>query len=159
LYTLGQVSDNSALKLAIYDGSQYDILTSASTAFAPGTGYWAHPGAATHIYDVSTDTIASVSYSVSLHQGWNIIGDPWSSSANASSIAIVDSSGVQHSLAAAAANSLIGPNLYTWQPSDTAYETQSAGSSSVLAAYEGYWIYVFQPCSVLFEGTSGGGSI
>ncbi|HEX5324817.1 MAG TPA: hypothetical protein VFW40_13600, partial [Capsulimonadaceae bacterium] len=54
-------------------------------------------------------------------------------------------------LANANINGLIGGTLYTWQTTDTtAYETQPV-SSAALQPYEGYWIFAFQPCTLVLR--------
>jgi uncharacterized repeat protein (TIGR03803 family) len=136
--------------LAVWTGSAYAVSPIApANAIVPGQGYWFHPASTANLYDIGTDQANNASVNVSLAQGWNMIGNPYGSSISGPGLLV--QSGLNNiTLSSANLAGLIGATLYTWQPGDSAYETQSV-SSATLAPYEGYWVYAFQPCTLVLQ--------
>ncbi len=115
-----------------------------------GQGYWIRfPAAipsANYLHILGTPASTTSAYSISLQQGWNQIGDPFTVAAPLSSIAVVNSAGTTLGLlGATATTTTVQPTLYGF--SGTSY-TALAPATDSLAPYLGYWVFAFQNCSL-----------
>jgi hypothetical protein len=122
--------------------------SSISDGFTPGKGYWINDSSTSNLYGIGTTVSASQSVNISLQTGWNLIGNPRTSSVSLSALNVVIGS-LTYSLSTATNVGYIYPTLYTYQSGDTAYETTSVSSGS-LQPYYGYWIYSFSPVTLTF---------
>jgi hypothetical protein len=114
----------------------------------PGRGYWARVKTITELNDLGTTVAAGSKVNVLLLPGWNMIGDPWATPAASTSITVFDGTSA-YSFADAEAQSIINSTIFTYQPGDTEYETQS-GEKVTLEPYEGYWLYAYKACTLSF---------
>ncbi len=114
-------------------GLGYFMLTTSSTTFNSfGTDY-------------SSDVVQ-----VQLHDGWNMIGDPFPYSIPFQTIQFVTPSGSLYTAPNAAASGLILPYLYTYQGGAYQFNQLPGGT---LQPWQGAWIYV-QPGSNTLPSTS-----
>ncbi|HEX5323604.1 MAG TPA: hypothetical protein VFW40_07445, partial [Capsulimonadaceae bacterium] len=135
--------------LAAWNGTQYAISpTAPADTLRSGQGYWTHPAIPVNLYDIGADTNSTQPFSVSLVAGWNMIGDPFNAPVLATDLQ-VKSGASTLTFANGNKTGLVGDTFYTWQPGDAAYEVLPASSSS-LQPFEGYWLFAFQPCTLIF---------
>lgn len=149
--SLAQIFSQSGTTLAVWNSGEYVLSpTAPADTIRPGQGYWVRFTGSASLYDVGQDTNSSQAYTVALAAGWNMIGDPFASGAAGASVEITSGSQT-YSLVQANKAGLIAATLYTYQPGDTAYESQPV-SSAAFAPFEGYWIDAFSPCTLVFAG-------
>lgn len=151
--SFSQYLSNSSLVLAVWDPADSEYVTSPTSpanTIVPGQGYWVRvPDSSTlSLWDVGSDTTTTAAIDVPLAQGWNMIGDPMSVVAPASGLQ-VKVGATTYTYANANLAGIVGENFYTYQPGDSAYEVLPA-SSGTLQPFEGYWVYAFEPCTVIF---------
>ena len=106
----------------------------------PGLGFWIDPATTPFLLP---DSLNQKPTSLHLHQGWNIVGDPYTTAEPASSILVNGKAFLSQS-------ALVAQVTYTWQSGDTAYETMY-GSGITLKPYVGYWVYAYAPCTLTFN--------
>lgn len=111
-----------------------------------GQGYWARFPQPVSLNAAGALAPTNKPFSVALTKGWNMIGDPFPISVDMSSLIVMDSSGAQHSFAAAVQTGLVGPTLYSYPANAQAYSSQTSGT---LDPYAGYWIVANQNCTLL----------
>jgi len=87
-------------------------------------------------YGTSYDT---TSFRIPLHEGWNMIGNPYKFAVPFDSMVFEQTSGARVTAEAAADQKLILPFLYRYVSGQYQFETLPAGN---LRAWEGQWIYV-----------------
>ena len=91
---------------------------------------------------------------ISLHQGWNLIGNPYSYSVPLNQLLVVaeDSPKDSYTWIEAVANNFVQSSMIQWQRDDNQPNggnyVYTQGSSDVMEPHKGYWIYVstFKPC-------------
>jgi hypothetical protein len=124
----------------------YTPLGSGSTVatIQPGLGYWASfPSGGDALLYLGTPASTTVVTTINLSQGWNSIGDPYTTAIN---IADLNFSSTKYTFAqAVSANyNLISPTLYYYLKSSAssgAYSPVTTGSQ--LQPGVGYWIYSY----------------
>ena len=144
------MTSSSGVVLAVWNptSTAYDVTpTSPADTIRPGQGYWVRALNPISIYAVGISTAAESGYSIPLAAGWNMIGNPFANNVSLSSITVIDSDHESHTIATATSSGLVGGVLYTYQPSDIAYEIVPESSGS-LSPYEGYWLDAAQPCTL-----------
>ena len=115
-----------------------------------GVGYWVRFPANENLLIAGTPTTSST-FSVSLAQGWNMIGEPFvGANVPVSSLQVINGKAGPYSFADASSQQLqlIGATLYTYAPGDSAYESISASGS--INEYQGYWIHALTPVTLVF---------
>jgi hypothetical protein len=150
-FALSQLFDASVSKMAVWDPATYAYAinpTAPADTIRPGRGYWIRPGSATNLLDLGTVPSTSV-VSVALSPGWNMIGNPRPTSVSVGTLSVTDQWGNSYSFAGGSAAGLNWTTVYTYQAGDTQYEVQT-GANASLAAYTGYWLYAFKPCTLVF---------
>lgn len=145
-----QVFDEGPITLAAWNGTFYAVSTISPITIQPGHGYWVRFAAQADMLDIGVDETAGQPVSLSLQQGWSLIGNPHAFTQAISGLSVQVGTNTYSFLNANKAG-YIGATFYTWQPGDTTYEMLPA-STGTLDPYLGYWIYVFQPCTLIFPG-------
>jgi len=142
------------VKLAAWDPLPvaYAISPNApADTIRPGVGYWASiPAGGADLYDTGVPTDTTQPYLVDLKKGWNLIGDPFPSPVALAALQAVSQSGGVYPVGTL--GSIVSQTLYTYGPGATAYVPVTGGS---LTPFAGYWILAYQPCTLVFPGTSG----
>jgi subtilase family serine protease len=114
-----------------------------------GQGYWIRfPSASSsgnYLHISGTPALTTQSFSISLQQGWNQIGDPFFLSVPLSSITATAGTGQSGPLASTPA--VVQPTLYSFDTTTNAYNALNPASDS-LNPYIGYWIFAFQSCTL-----------
>jgi hypothetical protein len=126
------------------------VTTAATTANAvhPGIGYWVYLPQGGQVTTVGTPTDTSQPFSVAVLPGWNMIGDPFSTSVSVSGLtATVNTSVYPYG----SAGSLL-PALYGYTPgaSGTVGTYNLLGSDGTLVSGQGYWLYATQSLTLTF---------
>jgi hypothetical protein len=145
-------------------GAYVKTPTAPADTLHVGIGYWARFGATggALIYAGTTET----SYQIVLQPGWNMIGNPFTSSISLGNLKFYDSRGQgdpnnnnsPYSFAQASGAgglNLISPYLYTYSQSTEAYSLIALGASSgavasTLDPYQGYWVEAFTACTLIY---------
>lgn len=134
-------------------GSYVFYPTAPADTLRLGQGYWIRFPSANYLHILGTPASTASAYSISLQQGWNQIGDPFTVAAPLSSIAVVNSAGTAVGLLTDAASAtVVQPTLYGF--SGTSY-TPLAPAADSLAPYAGYWVFAFQKCSLSVPAPAG----
>lgn len=154
-YALFEVLGYSNPVLAAWSPSQAAYALSPNSpadALRLGQGYWARFPQA-----VSLDAAGAVApttgpFSIPLAKGWNMIGDPFLSPVNMSSLMVQEISGTQYTFAQANQAGLVRATLYSYPANATAYSSQTSGP---IEPYVGYWVLAGQNCILLVPAPSG----
>ncbi len=109
-----------------------------------GQGYWIRFPSANYLHIPGTSASATQPFSLSLQQGWNQIGDPFTLAVPLSSMT---ASGPGGSGPLASTPAVVQSTLYSYNTSTNAYAALSP-ATDVLNPYVGYWIFAFQPCTL-----------
>jgi len=125
-------------KLYLWDPAAFTYL---STPTAPadtlhlGAGYWVKPAADVTLRVIGTPAPAGLPYKIALTQGWNMIGDPFTSPVAVGAIQV--DTPVPSTPTPIASSQLVALPLYAYR--GTSYVAK--GATDTLDPYAGYWIY------------------
>jgi subtilase family serine protease len=138
--SLDSIFGYSGVKLAVWNAaSNYYPITPTAPAneIIAGQGYWVRFPINVSVTLAGTATPTNTPFVIPLHAGWNMIGDPFTTSVSLSSLSF---SGETTSFAQATsgANPMIGSSLYAYDNGSNEYT--NAGS---LDPSHGYWIFAF----------------
>ncbi|CEK16366.1 periplasmic component of the Tol biopolymer transport system [Chthonomonas calidirosea] len=133
--------------------SYVNYPTPPANAFRLGLGYF--------LRDTDTATVMAITnpngitapkdangnflpFNIPLQQGWNMIGDPFTSSVNFNGLQVQLQNGTLINVTAAQAgpNPVLGAALWTYQNGNYAVVY-------TLDPFRGYWLYAFQPCTLV----------
>jgi hypothetical protein len=146
------------------DGAYVKSPTPPCDTLHIGQGYWARFGANGGAV-ISTGTAASTSPApeILLNPGWNMIGDPFTSTTPLASLGFYDSRGLgdpsknnaPYTFATASGSlALVSPTLYTYDTSSGQYVPVNVGNTGSggdgLAPWVGYWIEAFSTTTLVF---------
>lgn len=134
----GATNPNAALAPS---ASQYvpTLDPSSAGSLSPiGLGYFIQTPSpiSYNTYGVSYDTSA---FSLPLHEGWNMIGDPYDFAVDFNSMEVQDLAGNRITTQAAADNNQILPHIYYYSGGDYTFDTLPNGQ---LRPWQAHWIYV-----------------
>lgn len=152
--TFAEIFDTPPTAVAVWNQSTFNYVVGPkdpADTIRPGEGYWVRLASTGNLLDVGIVNDPTVSLSIPLQAGWNIIGDPWATAVGLGALSVIDGSGHSYPVGV---GSLVAPTLYTYQAGDTNYETLTPGGA--LQPFEGYWVYAYQSCTLQFPGTPGG---
>ncbi len=148
------------------------------TQVKPGQGFWINVGinewGATRLFTLDPANPAaivgeapgsgtqSVTQSIPLYKGWNMIGNPfvypmyWGQAL----FSYKTTQGWQTvTLDAALRSRLLSATLFSYNPDKLAYDTTSS-KEALLDPWKGYWVYIYQPCTLVLRApTSPGGDV
>ncbi len=149
---LGSIFD-MASPVAQYNATSgaYDVSsTDPSLTIHAGNGYWIRAHDPLNIFTAGTPTpVGNFTYTPKV--GWNMLGDPFAIGINLQHAIFVGSDGTHYSFAGAAKAGLVAPGLYSYNYELGRYELTSP--TGTLEPYVGYWIDVYEPCTILFPST------
>ena len=151
-YSLANIFSQSGIKLAVWDptSSVYAITpTPLANTLVPGKGYWVRFTASTSLLGSGVPTDSTVPSVVTLAAGWNLIGSPSYLVAIASIDVASGPIGGSEPFANAVSGGVVNGTLYAYQATDTLYEAVNPATDS-LSPHLGYWLYAFQPCSLIY---------
>lgn len=103
-----------------------------------GLGYFIKANSTIPVITYGTNYTANA-FRIPLHEGWNIIGDPFAYSVSFNSITVETSSGERIPIQQAVDRKLIQPFIYRYNNGEYQFRTLPDG---ILAAWEGHWVYV-----------------
>jgi len=128
----------------------YVTVTSLDIRF----GYWIKAYETINIPSGLGTLPTGVSVNVPLQSGWNAIGVPSLSAVNVSALTVQPSAGgvpITFDQAASATFSILYATMYGYN--GTAYTPVTSGSGAgathTLQPWQGYWIYAYQPCTLI----------
>jgi hypothetical protein len=160
-YTFAGISPSSLLgttiTLAVWNPLTISYAVSPTppaNAFTLGQGYWVRLSAAASLYKTGEAADPTIPFQVALGAGWNMIGDPFEVTAPIANMTFQIGTASPVTYAQAVSSGLITGALFTFGPSDSAYEVK--GPSDSLQPYWGYWIYANQACNVNISATPAG---
>lgn len=148
-YALFVVLGYSSPTLAVWSPSNSTYVLSPVTPadkIRLGQGYWARFPQTVSLDAAGTLAPTSGPFAISLTKGWNMIGDPFTTPVDMSSLMVEDSSGTQHTFADATQAGLVGATLYSYPANASAYTAQTSGP---IDPYAGYWVLAGQNCTLL----------
>jgi len=140
-----------------------DYQSAAATSLRLGQGYWilskalpvqpvsllqrGYTAAQTGMLDSKVDT---TSFPITLNAGWNMIGDPSTGTVLFNNIRVrvgpANQTGYpEDTMAAAFQAGVLSPYIYDYNTSTSGYSLQT----TELDPYVGYWIFAYQPCTLL----------
>lgn len=117
-----------------------------------GQGFWIVGGPETQTLGIMRlGTPAAFNpIGVPLLGGWNMIGDPFPRDIPLGSLRVLTQSGVTLTFADAVGYGLVSPVLWRWDGTQyVACFDGAAGVNGALQQYEGYWLYSYQPVTLL----------
>ena len=137
------------------DGSPLTYFsTNRSVSSAPiGIGYWLDLDR--NVVLNPTGNVANQAVAIKLYAsagGWNMIGDPFSYSVLWPSASVVTANGQSYSLQDAATQGIISPAIVGYSGGQYVYSVAPAGT---LDPFQGYWVRVYQDCTIIVPPTAG----
>ena len=117
-----------------------------------GQGFWIVGGPQTQTLGVMRlGTPAAFNpIGVPLQGGWNMIGDPFPRDVPLNTLRVLTQAGTTMTLADAVSFGLVSPVLWRWDGTQyVACFDGAAGADTTLQQYEGYWLFSYQPVTLL----------
>jgi uncharacterized repeat protein (TIGR03803 family) len=146
---LNQAFGGASVALAAYSNGGYSVTpTAPANTMVNGAGYWVDTVSTLPANDTGLYPDCARPFPVALTVGWNLIGNPMPDAVAATDLN-VKIGNTTDTFAQANQAGLVGPQFYTWQVGDSAYEI-SPYSTAMLAPFKGYWLYAFQACTLVF---------
>ena len=130
--------------LALWDPttSTYDVTPSPAVAsLTQGIGYWVRFPQPVTIVNMGTPTPTDAPFTITLHAGWNMVGDPFPAVEPLSDLSITLPGGTAGTLDAAITAGVIGQNIYL-------YDGTQYVAATDLTPYVGYWVFATQDCTL-----------
>ena len=119
-----------------------------------GRGYWVNLPHAVTLSTVGVPAPAGQDFSVALSPGWNQIGQPWTTSETLGSLSVSagTAAAVSFDQASTGGTLLISSLVYRYAPGSgsTAAGYVWVRDSDTLQPGLGYWIYAYQPVTLVF---------
>ncbi len=115
--------------------------TAASTGTHPlpvGLGFFARSSSVTPIYSFGDDFTANP-FLLPLHEGWNLIGNPFNFSVPFNTLLVQSANGVNIPIQQAVDQKMISPVIYRYVDGDIEYHTLPDG---LLTPWGAQWVYV-----------------
>lgn len=159
---LGAYSDTTWRFLGYKQGAGYLELPSVY----PGYGYWLATAQSASI-DVQGAPLTGIQ-AVALDSGWNMVGDPFDSSASLSGLRVRWNDGVPHELpfGDSLVNSVLRQRLYQYLDNSADMVNNGywdtldpASAADSIRPWQGYAAYAARPCSLVVERGFKGGEV
>jgi hypothetical protein len=115
-----------------------------------GSGYWVRFGASTTLFDTGQHSDPTKPVFITLGAGWNMVGDPFSTTVSISSLEVAVQGGAPVPFLTAAGSGLVGATLFTYPAGSTAYVQEH----SSLSPYAGYWLWSKLPSVLIVPAPS-----
>ncbi len=140
----------------------YDVSTSTTynrmnlnTNFEVGKGYWVYVPNGAQLATITRSYISdSQVVTLSIKQGWNLIGTPYSKNLSFSKVSFQDGSTL-YSQAQAYSNGLIfNTQLWGYDSSATASVYYPYVLANILKVWKGYWIYAAKDLNVICNASA-----
>ncbi len=135
----GSSNPNDALSPSLYVPT-FDPASSGSAA-PLGTAYFIANSTPIPYNSYGTD-LGTTSFRIPLHQGWNMVGDPYNFAVGFNSLEIEQLSGARLTIQAAVDQNILLPHVYHYQNGDYTFDSLPQGN---LLPWQGQWIYVLPP--------------
>jgi hypothetical protein len=129
----------SGVTLAVWNPAAYDYTLTPNppaNQIVAGQGYWVRFPSTVSVTLTGTPTPTNAPFVISLSAGWNMIGDPFTSSVPLSSVTFDGTETLAQ--ASGGPNPLVSSEMYTFTSGSSGYS-----SSSTLSPDQGYWIFAF----------------
>jgi alpha-L-arabinofuranosidase len=136
----------SGAKLYYWDAANFSYAvtpTAPADTLHLGAGYWVKMASSATVTTQGTPAPVGTPFKISLKQGWNMIGDPFTSPIAIGSL-MVDTP-TPSTPASIGTSTLVGLPLYAFN--GAAYVAKTATDS--IDPYSGYWIYATQPATLI----------
>jgi hypothetical protein len=147
--TTGRIAEWSPTNFTyIYQGG--GTTSPTAVTITPGHGYWGgFPASGTGL--ATLGTVASSPTTISLAQGWNSIGDPFTVPIYLSTLTF-NNGAETFAQAVSPGFSIISPILYSYVPGAGGAKGfySPLASSGSLSPGQGYWLYVYTPTNMTF---------
>lgn len=140
----------AGVKLAVFDTANfaYDVTPNgAASAVRLGVGYWARFPQAVIFSTQGAAASTSTPFAIALTAGWNMIGDPFTTSAPLTSLTF-GKSAVSFSVATSGANAIVSPTFWSYVPSSNSY-----AAATSLDAQKAYWVYAYASTTMYVPGS------
>ncbi|HEY3333530.1 MAG TPA: choice-of-anchor tandem repeat GloVer-containing protein [Capsulimonadaceae bacterium] len=111
-----------------------------------GVGYWARFPKTITFTSAGTPADSTQPFVINLAPGWNMIGDPFTTSVPLSSVTF--GAGVSYANAITAVDPIISPTMWAYNTTTKAYV-----KSSTLEPLKGYWLYAYKTTSMMLPGS------
>ena len=139
-------------ELIAYAGGAYDFYPVApADTLRPGVGYWLNVPSAGGASILALGTPALSPFTIPLHAGWNIAGDPFDIPISLENLQ-VRSSGTTQGLGDAARRGILSQVFWSYEGSGyfPNYIDPRVPNQTPLVPYKGYWVYCVTDCQLLF---------
>ncbi len=155
----------------ITSGNPYRLAVNGDVTLNAGEGYWQKFDSTTSVtLRDATKLDQTLTYPISIRQGWNLIGNPFLYGIEWGKCkVVVDGADVSYTVEEAIANGVISGNIWSWDstnPTNPGYqnaanlwpwENPAAGTITAeqgirvpLQPYQGYWLYANQAATLVF---------
>jgi hypothetical protein len=144
----GTIASWNALNFA-YQNLGGSLASPSVVTISPGIGYWGvFPAGGGSLRYLGTPASTTTPTVVSLYQGWNAIGDPYTTPINISSLTF----GASNQPFAQATSQLVSPTLYFFAQgiNATSGSYSPTGAGATLVPGKAYWIYAYKSTTVAF---------
>jgi hypothetical protein len=118
----------------------------------PGSGFWLLNRNRTPVVmpEGTSEVDNTRVYNYDIKAGWNLIGNPFTSSITMDQIRVAGASGGEWSLDEAASRNMLLPTLYAYDPATNSYTWALMPNETSLDPYRGYWLLAREDCTLLF---------
>ena len=147
--SLIQSGTPSAPTLAVWVPSLVNYVlspTAPADHLRPGQGYWVRLNGTGSLSSMGTPTPTSTPFSITLGEGWNMIGDPFNSTISLANVVVTAGGKSYTGISAASTAGVVSYILYSYPAGSTAYVSENGTGS--FDPYIGYWMYAFRPCTL-----------
>jgi uncharacterized membrane protein YgcG len=148
VFTVDQIFNPGGVDLAVWQpllGSYVITPTAPADTIRPGQGYWARFTTPTKLLDKGVHVDETQPFSISLHQGWNMIGDPFAENVSLSQVQVGVNGQSQNFPIWPRPGAPVMSHLYTFPPGATEYQVEAVS----LKPYAGYWLFAFKDCTLV----------
>jgi hypothetical protein len=136
--SLDTIFGYTGVKAAVWTGTVYAVTpTPPADSIVTGQGYWIRFPSAENVTLTGVPAPTNTPFVISLMAGWNMVGDPFTSSVSQSSL-MFDSGTKTYAQATAGSSPLIDPTFYAYDSGSNSYETATS-----LSVDQGYWVYAY----------------
>ncbi|MHB8994172.1 MAG: FlgD immunoglobulin-like domain containing protein [Armatimonadota bacterium] len=118
----------------------------------PGFGFWLLNRNRTPVVmpEGTSEVDNTRIYNYDIKAGWNLVGNPFTSSIRMDQIRVSGASGGEWTLDEAASRNMLLPTLYAYQPATNSYTWELTTNETSVDPYRGYWLLAREDCTLLF---------
>jgi hypothetical protein len=145
---------NPELAVWVSQRDRYNLTPAApADVLRLGQAYWVRFPQAVPLATPGVLASTTKPFIISLQEGWNMIGDPFPSAVDISTLLVEEGNGKEMSFQQAVQADLVSSTLYSYPANGPTYISQTSGA---LTPFSGYWMLATTACYILVPPPAGG---